>query len=747
MGIDIGRIVIDGLAGVGYVTDFKIDIKPNEHATCAIRATLKDENYKINTEDLNKLVSLRDNSSGIILFSGYMSQIRSCQMQIEVSLTSCSIDLDLCKRKRTFQDINYTYDQIANLVAEQDNGYVVCNEENTDIIGKVLYQYDESDWEFLKRIAGLARTCLYPNTGSTKPIIYMGVSNITEQAVENVLETSKCTLDFDDCNSFDRKRDGIKIKCFTNLSVGVKMLYKGKLYTIISKYVYVEKSLVLFEYVLADCEVAVQKQIVNYKACGVVLKGEVNEVLNDAIRIKLDIDQSYKKSKLSLYPWNTITGNLLYCMPEIRSRVILNLNDANGSEAKVISCMRKNTPSICSDNKVFMVPSGKKLELNNNEAVFLSIGTGGETSKILLNGTEETSMSSTGMFSMNTIFENVQIDTMNFNLTAPNEIKMKKDDIFGINLAALSMNATIEISGNEVSICGEARIQYSPFNDSPKDTGLRPASILKLALKVLLTVAVVAVACVVAVALAPAAIATSAVVAGVIGTCALGGATLATVAVYSQYKNDKENGINRSFWDYAYMAADKFCTGAILTAPIAACPIGGLGGFGLKMLGTAKASVTYQSFDNWLDDVFHNDFYDNDSTIVGTMIYDVLCNGVGEIFGAALGKVFSGADKIIRAKFPYLNVINRTTARQYLRSSQGVNAMKQWRTALENALKAQEKYGKGSTFLKDTISDLIAFLDNQYFNDADPILTDEHQEMEFEQYFDFDSNGNLIMCN
>lgn len=738
--MEIGKVILDGMEDVICITDFYIEEKPDEHAVCKIEARLKSGAGEFGLESEKTVVFLKYAVENTVLFAGYVNEISIHGMLVHIEMVSCSIDLDLCKRSRSFQDVGSTFGQVANAAVSEDQGLVIYEEKGEQTIGSVLYQYEESNWEFIKRLAGLAASHVYPDASAGRTIVSLGICEARDISIREVLESSE------GANQYYANGDTVeKITCSVNVSSGTTVSYGGKNYAVISKKVYVEKSIVIFEYELSSEEAATVGPCTDYKACGLVLKGTALEISADTLKVNLDMDQKYGVPGEFSYPWETITGNLLYCMPEKNAKVILNLNDPYGSQAGIISCMRKSTPPISPEHKVFSVSSGKKMQLDGKDAVFMNFGNAKCKWKITLTETEKICMDSSAAFSVCSINGDITADTENTRLDAPNQIMLSGAGQSGKHTAQIAVNTTVEIAGKEVVLSGTARIEYQPFQDAPKDTGLSPASILKLALKVLLTVAVVAAACVVAVALAPATAGASLVVAGVIGTCVVGGLALSAVSVYSQYKDDQKNGIKRSAWDYMYMSVDKFCTGAILTAPMAVCPTSSLGVFGLKMLGTAWASAKYQEWDRSLDQIFNHDFYDSYDSFYGTMIFDIFCNGFGEAFAAVLGPVFKGLDKLLKGKFPYLNIGGRTQARQYLRSQKGVNQMNQWREILKKALAAQEKYRTGIAFLDDTIKNLFALFDNQYFVEAEPLFQEEYKPMIPKQYFDFDESGNLVI--
>ena len=60
-----------------------------------------------------------------------------------------------------FQDKTITYKEVLEYVISKAKREIIFNEENADI-GSLLFQYNETDWQFMKRVAGLKKSILVP---------------------------------------------------------------------------------------------------------------------------------------------------------------------------------------------------------------------------------------------------------------------------------------------------------------------------------------------------------------------------------------------------------------------------------------------------------------------------------------------------------------------------------------------------------------------------------------------------------
>ena len=95
--------------------------------------------------------------------------------------------LDHEKKSRSFQDAEATYGQIVNEVLSDCPGAValLCREKEADTpIGKPLIQYRETDWMFIKRLAGMLGISLVSDYRTFVPRFSFGTFDSNTTAVE-----------------------------------------------------------------------------------------------------------------------------------------------------------------------------------------------------------------------------------------------------------------------------------------------------------------------------------------------------------------------------------------------------------------------------------------------------------------------------------------------------------------------------------------------------------------------------------
>ena len=62
--------------------------------------------------------------------------------------------------ERSYQLVDKTYAEVADEAVKISGGKTICIDGNNKIIGKPFIQYQETAWEFCKRLASHLGTCI-----------------------------------------------------------------------------------------------------------------------------------------------------------------------------------------------------------------------------------------------------------------------------------------------------------------------------------------------------------------------------------------------------------------------------------------------------------------------------------------------------------------------------------------------------------------------------------------------------------
>lgn len=161
----------------------KIICKGNEHGFLYAKCLLDDSmefKYSIGASTNDK-VSLYEKQSEKEekLFEGYISKVKTTNNNgvyyIEIEALSGDIILDIKKKSHSFQNKNMSYDELIKEVLK-DYGkaeFVQCSDGKKKI-GKPIFQYKETDYEFLKRMVSMFGEQINCDINNVNNLFYFG---------------------------------------------------------------------------------------------------------------------------------------------------------------------------------------------------------------------------------------------------------------------------------------------------------------------------------------------------------------------------------------------------------------------------------------------------------------------------------------------------------------------------------------------------------------------------------------------
>ena len=93
---------------------------------------------------------------------------------------SYSLILDLKKKKRSFQDKNLTYRSLIGNIANENKCNTIFMGDFSKTLDIPFIQYNETDWEFIKRLSSYLGLKLSPDIKTEKPNIFIGIKKGNE---------------------------------------------------------------------------------------------------------------------------------------------------------------------------------------------------------------------------------------------------------------------------------------------------------------------------------------------------------------------------------------------------------------------------------------------------------------------------------------------------------------------------------------------------------------------------------------
>ena len=356
------------------ILDFQTREIPGEHARGNFRLLLSENETGINGMNAPIQLCGHGNTAGA-LFCGYQEKVEIKEEGryriADVQAVSGTILLDQKKCNRVFQKKAQTYMGIANTVTA-DTEHSACILPGSDMqTGGTLIQYQETDWNFLKRMASQLGLPLVPDISYYYPRFYLGLPEGEKKELGEILScdmcfdgryyavSGRCTVDRKDFICYD-------VVTGTRLSLGDRVTYEGRELTVSRKKTELVRGEVIFTYRLAGSSYTWVPWEDNLDYTGMSFVGAIVGTQGEQVEVAFDIDQTAAGG--NRYGFAPATGNLMYCMPQKGTKTSLYIGNGNEAQGIATGCIRTNgstcegTTIESNGGLVLMAKEGIRLE-------------------------------------------------------------------------------------------------------------------------------------------------------------------------------------------------------------------------------------------------------------------------------------------------------------------------------------------------------------------------------------------------
>ena len=336
------------------------------------------------------------NASRELLFNGIIQDVHifaeNGTKQAIVMAKTSSIRMDRERRSRSFQDTGMTYAQIIDRVLAGYGGNAF-GEKASLKTGIPVVQYEETDWQFLKRMASSAGQAVFCDETAPEPYYKLGLSKTGKKAI--FPEASyRCMVD--ESYYHVGKKQGLprteflyyQVESTDNHAIGDHAWYKGRTYYIYEKQAEWKGGVLSLCYKLGGESHFRGKKEYNRKLAGLALPGQVVKAEGEKVYLKLDIDGKDGKAAYP-YPWSPATGNLLYALPQPGTKAYLHFPDCHEERAYAGSSMHAgNSFPGRPQQRVLGTEHGKQIQLYE-DSIALAGGREGDWLPAAFPGTRE----------------------------------------------------------------------------------------------------------------------------------------------------------------------------------------------------------------------------------------------------------------------------------------------------------------------------------------------------------------------
>ena len=372
-----------------------------------------------------------------------------------------------------------TYDE---LVAETVKDYYGCSFEicvgKGEKIGKALFQYKETDWNFLKRICSELKEQIYCDIIDLNNMFYFGRSEKKSYEIEDIA-SYKARKDLKSFYRAGGYEEGYhdtdyfyyEIDRREKYDPGDEIWFKNKrLY--VSEYAACKyQDEIIYKYRLCRKNGVWQTKLYNSLICGASLEGKVLDVQGEQVKLKLNIDEGQEESEASWFTYAPPTGNMMYSMPVAGTSAKLYFPDESGKEPVVTGCVRNNGSSCaktCDTTKrYFGTEHGSEVEMTPSA---LNIR-GGSASPISISFDESIGVTITSpkKLTLDADSEIIMKTPKNVKINGVSQIAMCSAE----GSSGFTLEGDMNVWGDNVLKEGSDSESFEPFDDEPQE-GVKP---------------------------------------------------------------------------------------------------------------------------------------------------------------------------------------------------------------------------------------------------------------------------------
>lgn len=339
----------------------------NEHGKMTITGFIEDEKEEeylrmLKGEVWEKVEAAGRDGETEILFWGIVTdfsvELINNQKKMTLEITTGSCLMDQARHLRSFQNDSITYKQIfQSIIREYENSGMIYNSPLDIAAGELVLQYDETDWDFLKRLAGRNHTCLAAESRSKGTKLFYDMPEGKEFRFD---EHKKYTVKKDLGLYRSKKNSGLvelkETDCLTYIvpsredhRIGDFIMVQGRkflLYKICSSY---QDGEMLHEcYLMQESGLEIPEVFLE-KAAGCSMDAMVKAVREDKVQAVILEDENKEQETNIWYPYATVystpDGTGWYCMPEPGDMVRLTIPGKREKDAFVTSSVHVGTDS------------------------------------------------------------------------------------------------------------------------------------------------------------------------------------------------------------------------------------------------------------------------------------------------------------------------------------------------------------------------------------------------------------------
>ena len=323
-----------------------------------------------------RIYDMRQDSNSF-LFCGRVESIvceqKADMMVADINAICYSADLDRGRRNRTFQSPNVTFEGLVDQIVK-DSGANFMWQVADRKTGQPFIQ-QETDWEFLVRLASRFNRPIQGSMFSEYPVFYFGIREGRDRT--RTFDEAKI-MEYGFSSDYYHKGGYVsgkkheeyhylKVKHLESWEIGDTIQFERREYTVVDRVMRFDEAGEFYYVDTLGREGFLHRPTVyNEELVGLQLEGTVEHAENESVFVRFGGEDEVN------YPWKWVpeVGNLCYIMPEGGSRVILTLPTHDEKDGIVTHVLRRNGSYPSENHQGLSTPHGKHLRLYPDQVAF-----------------------------------------------------------------------------------------------------------------------------------------------------------------------------------------------------------------------------------------------------------------------------------------------------------------------------------------------------------------------------------------
>ena len=309
------------------VTTYEAKHEVGKHGSAVIRAIIEEkrEDEYVNTAKNTRWVrvdALDEADKESTIFYGLLERIcffkESGSFLVEMELVTGSALMEGKVHTRGFSKDTGEYTDILNALKEgYEEAYYITGEEGKGVLPGFLVQYEENDWNFIKRIAALKQTVVMPDYQSKGVKYFFGMPK----------RESKVLTSGDVCIAINKEYTVYEVKSREIHSLGDRVSFNRKDYRIVKVVSKTEGSELYHTYYLTqDIDYIVKKESkYDLKIIGASLYAKITNVEKEKVKIAMEDIENKDKEIGRWFDFSTVYSlfTTIRTSPEVKTLLSL----------------------------------------------------------------------------------------------------------------------------------------------------------------------------------------------------------------------------------------------------------------------------------------------------------------------------------------------------------------------------------------------------------------------------------------